>query len=717
MTADFHKTIQFADHHFKQCVNLPFPAFLVSLDGVFLQYNEECRTLFDLPEEVSFLDNISTYYIHPSDREQHLEQLHNLPPGQWLKSTVLDLKIGPKAKHVWDYSLAIWDTATSTIMGLVCLMIPLTKNQRYDRLFADLQLGIFNFREGQGLVHANDRFVKMHAYDSLEEMKDVSLKDLFCKPEDLEHLIDQLKVYGHIFKYPQEHQTKIGGQFTGSISARAVYNPGGKFIGMEGILEDISMEALYFKLVNEAPIGLYRIEINRNEEHILKHCNSRFANNRGAETPQELIGKDMRQFYYSEEEMRRFEEELIHKNEIIDYEMTAYNGKGELRRYEVHAKSLKNAEGRFIGHLGAEKDITDYLETRQQLQELTTDIGKVLHSYSSTLINAKQAMDAVIRSFAGKNLKVSDKEKLDEEKIGTQLSGNIAALRQSLEKIGAQLDMESSAADALSADLMRLLSLMEGRGIKQEIPNIRNAAIRIREILGDQISSGNFSREWMKEVRNQLREILRLCSLITLQRSVDTVLEMESSVNNLRSYILSPVKKKSGIQRVDLYELVVAVLRVLEEYAISRGIELRLNIRAIKNTYLNGDEEDLMRALMNIVHNAIKYSWTRKEPAKAFVTIHAALQQEWIQLEVENWGVGITQEELEKGLIYQVGYRGVHSSDKRRPGTGLGLYDSKKVIEKHGGMIQVSSTPTLGNLKNDYTSPFVTKVVIQLPRN
>ncbi|HMQ49269.1 MAG TPA: PAS domain-containing protein [Saprospiraceae bacterium] len=717
MTADYHKTIQFADHHFQQCVNLPFPVFLVSLDGTFLKYNEECRILFDLPQVVSFQDTISAYYIHPSDREQHLERLHDMPSGQWLKSTVIDLKIGANAKHVWDYSLAIWDDATHQIMGLVCLMIPLTKNQRYDRLFADLQVGIFNIREGRGLVHANNRFAQMHGYSSLEEMKDVPLNEFFCKSEDLEQIIEQLKESGHVFNRIQEHQTKNGGQFTGSMSARAVYNASGQFAGMEGILDDVTTEALYFKLVNEVPIGLYRIEINRNEEHILKHCNTRFANNRGAETPEDLIGKDMRQFYHSDEEMRRFEEELIHKNEIIDYWITAYNGKGEVRQYEVHAKSLKNTAGRFIGHLGAEKDITDYLETRQQLQELTTDIGKVLHSYSSTLINAKQAMDAVIRSFSGKSLKISGKEKLDENKISAQLHGSIAGLRQSLEKIGHQLDTESDDTNTFSAELMRLLSLIEGKGEKQEIPNIRNATIRIREMVGEQASIGNFSREWVKDIRNHLREILRLCSLITLQRSVDTVLEMESSVHNLRSYILSPVKKKTGIQRIDLYELVGAVLKVLEEYATSRGIEVRLNIRAIKNSYINGDEEDLMRALLNIVHNAIKYSWTRKEPAKAFVSVNANLQQEWVQLEVENWGVGITPEELEQGLIYQVGYRGIHSSDKRRPGTGLGLYDSKKVIEKHGGILQISSTPTLGNLKNDFSSPFVTKVLIQLPRN
>ena len=78
---------------------------------------------------------------------------------------------------------------------------------------------------------------------------------------------------------------------------------------------------------------------------------------------------------------------------------------------------------------------------------------------------------------------------------------------------------------------------------------------------------------------------------------------------------------------------------------------------------------------------------------------------------------GITQEELEKGLIFKVGYRGVNSSDRRRPGTGLGLYDALKVAQKHKGHLNITSNPSLGNSREDYSNPFITTVSIQLPRN
>ena len=79
--------------------------------------------------------------------------------------------------------------------------------------------------------------------------------------------------------------------------------------------------------------------------------------------------------------------------------------------------------------------------------------------------------------------------------------------------------------------------------------------------------------------------------------------------------------------------------------------------------------------------------------------------------------MAITEEELDQGLIFRVGYRGVNSSDRRRPGTGLGLYDAQKVVEKHHGRMSITSKPSLGNSKDDYSNPFITTVTIQLARN
>ncbi|MCB0614941.1 MAG: PAS domain S-box protein [Phaeodactylibacter sp.] len=725
MDTALQKIMDLAELEYRPCAGLPFAVYLVSREGVFLKYNEEAQAFFGLPAEPDFQHRVTDFYNQPGDREDYLSRLGRLERGQWLKNTTIDLKVNGQMRFVRDYTKAVWSEDGQAIAALLCLMVPINKGGRYHRLFNELPVGIFSFRKGSGLINANPRFVDMYGYDGLEEALFKAPADFIKYPEELEEMERRIWEKGSVSNEYQEHVRKDGSLFTAAVSARGVWDGDGNWVGTEGILEDVTMEAIYFRLVNEVPIGLYKVRINEQGEHILVHCNQHFANNRGAEAPEDLIGKDLRKWHISPQAFQDFHEALIRKDRegqsLVDYILPAYNGRGELRRYEVHVKLLKDSSGNIIGRVGAERDVTDYLDTKQQLDELTTDIGKVLHSYSSTLIHVKHTMDAVIRSFITKDLLLRENGMPDEERILGRISSEIGVLQNSVNNLLEKNRENRQFEDGVGEQLERLISLLvrfssEQSGA-QKLAIIRDGAIKIRELINDTVAKGNFPRELIKEARRQLREVLRLCSLATLGRGVDTVLEMESVVNNLRSYILTRVKYKEEPQRIDLYGLIIGAVRKMEEYAANRMVELRTNIKAIRNVYIDGYEDDLTRALLNILHNAIKYSWTRKGPGRAFVMIEGRMDADWININIENWGVAITQEELEKGLIFKVGYRGVNSSDRRRPGTGLGLYDALKVAEKHKGSLAITSNPSLGNSREDYSNPFITTVSIQLPRN
>ena len=725
MDTALQKIMELAAAEYRQCSGLPFAVYLASREGVFLKYNEEARAFFGLPAEPNLQDRVTDFYSQASDREDYLSRLGRIGKGQWLKNTTIDLKVNGQMRFVRDYTKAIWSEDGQSIVALLCLMTPINKGSRYHRLFNELPVGIFSFRNDSGLINANPRFVEMYGYNALEETLYKMPADFVKYPEELVEMERRIWEKGSVSNEYQEHVRQDGSVFTAAVSARAVWDGDGNWVGTEGILEDVTMEAIYFRLVNDVPIGLYKVRINEQGEHILLHCNQHFANNRGAESPEDLIGKDLREWHISPQAFQDFHEALIRRDgegqSLMDYILPAYNGKGELRRYEVHVKLLKDATGNIIGRVGAERDVTDYLDTKQQLDELTTDIGKVLHSYSSTLIHVKHTMDAVIRSFVTKDLLLKENGMPDEELILEKIGSETGILQTLLNSILEKNRDNRQFEDAVGEQLERLIGLLvrfssEQSGA-QKLAIIRDGTIKIREIINDTVAKGNFPRELIKEARRQLREVLRLCSLATLHRGVDTVLEMETVVNNLRSYILTRVKYKEESQRLDLYDLVIGATRKMEEYAANRGVELRTSIKAIRNVYIDGYEDDLTRALLNILHNAIKYSWTRKGPSQAFVMVEAKTDAEWIYLNIENWGVAITPEELEKGLVFKVGYRGVNSSDRRRPGTGLGLYDALKVAQKHKGHLNITSNPSLGNSREDYSNPFITTVSIQLPRN
>lgn len=601
--------IDLAAQAYFQAQDLPFAVFVTTIEGIFLKYNEECRLLFELPDVPDRQTNLCSFYLYPNERSQYIDHLYLLPKTDWLRNTTLDLIIKEEVVHVRDHTKAIWDETGERIVGLLCLMVPISKGDRYNRLFT------------------------------------------------------------------------------------------------------------------EVPIGLYKVRISAAGEHKLVYCNNHFAEHLGFAHPSELIGKDIRLFHESMEAFDYFEKELLETYErgqfLVDYVVTIINQAGQERRLEVHINLLKDRQGNIIGRVGAERDVTDYWETKQQLNELTTDFGKVLHSYSSTLIHSKHTMDAVIRSFIEEQEQDPKTLQLDEEKVGGLLRQAVQLLDRTLEKLWLKNEEVHFFDEQQVHQLQRILSLIKrdtGEQINvQHLAIVRDGSIKIKEEIKS-IVKGHFPKELVKDIRQQLTSILKLCSLVTLSRGVETVLEMETVVNNLRSYILTRVKQQEPLQQLDIYDIMVGVVKNMGEYAAKRNIELRMNIREIRNVMIDGYENDLVRALLNILHNAIKYSWERRSPAKAFVMIEGWSDRYWVYLKIENWGVPITDKELEQGLIFKVGYRGINSSDRRRPGTGLGLYDTLKVIENHKGEMTISSDPSLGNAKDDYSNPFVTRVNLKLAR-
>lgn len=719
----YRQIIQLAQPEFEQYAQLPFAVCLLSREGVFLKYNESGRLLFDLPLEPSFQDSISHFYLHKIDRQDHLRRLEQLPPGRWLNETALDLDIGGSTCYLRDSSIAIWDEEGQNIIGLLSLMINSSKSDRYHGLFSELPMGLFSLRFKEGLVNANRHFLEMHGYDSLVEIKNRSAEFFMNDIIEVKELEYKVRQEGQVVNRLQEHKRKNGTVFSASISVKAVCGIDGKPIGIDGIVEDVSNKEIYFKMVDNVPMGLYKIRINGAGEHIIAHCNQQFAQHLGFNFPSEIIGRDVRLFHRSSESFQNFHDQLVQKNQegkqLVDHIVELRDAEGKIRRHEVHSNLLKDANGKIIGRVGAERDVTDLWETRQQLNELTTDIGKVLHSYSSTLIHSKHSMEAVMRSFSTSDLLSGTDNLLDAEVVFNRVKHEAKALKSLFDKLLAREAEQPQIPEHNAMQLFRILNLIQSQGTQfdmRQLALIRDGSIKIKEISAD-LSNYNFPKEWIKQIKRQLDEVLRLCSLITLSVGVDAILEMETNVNNLRSYILTRVKPKEKLKKIDIYDLMIGVVRNMTEYATNRNIELRLNAKQLRNAYVKGNRTDLVRALLNILHNAIKYSWVRKSPAKAYVQIEGRADEENLYLSIANWGVAITKEEVEKGLIFKVGYRGANSRDRRRPGTGLGLYDSKKVIEQHHGNLTINSKPSLGNSEEDYSKPFVTTVNIQLPRD
>ncbi len=105
-----------------------------------------------------------------------------------------------------------------------------------------------------------------------------------------------------------------------------------------------------------------------------------------------------------------------------------------------------------------------------------------------------------------------------------------------------------------------------------------------------------------------------------------------------------------------------------------------------------GDYERLREVLTNLIGNAIKYS-----PDGGQIKVIGELgKNETARLTVSDQGIGIPTADHER--IFERFYRVDNGLARQTPGTGLGLFLVKAVIEAHGGRVSVKSAPGKGSL-------------------
>ncbi len=139
-------------------------------------------------------------------------------------------------------------------------------------------------------------------------------------------------------------------------------------------------------------------------------------------------------------------------------------------------------------------------------------------------------------------------------------------------------------------------------------------------------------------------------------------------------------------EAVDAGQICADAVRRLAAQAERAGVTLRWRAEA-ELPALRADPERLLRAVINLVHNAIKFT-----PAGGSVTVEARRHDGMGEIAVRDTGAGIPQAEQER--IFERFYK----VDRARSstGTGLGLAIVKHTAQAHGGRVEVESSPGAG---------------------
>ena len=126
----------------------------------------------------------------------------------------------------------------------------------------------------------------------------------------------------------------------------------------------------------------------------------------------------------------------------------------------------------------------------------------------------------------------------------------------------------------------------------------------------------------------------------------------------------------------------------------NEGIAERKNQRlgfvpALNPLLMAIDAVHLSRAITNLLTNAIAYT-----PEGGSITVQVASEDAEILITITDTGIGIAAEHLPH--IFERFYRVDKARRTEQGGTGLGLAITRKIVDAHGGTIEVSSTPGEG---------------------
>lgn len=184
---------------------------------------------------------------------------------------------------------------------------------------------------------------------------------------------------------------------------------------------------------------------------------------------------------------------------------------------------------------------------------------------------------------------------------------------------------------------------------------------------------------------------------------------------NIRGSVLEN-RDKFGYEfrRVNIYPIIRGAIELFRKEAKRKSVII--NEPAVKYPealFIEMSEPHIRRVFFNLIHNAVKYSYTSiVERSPRYVEVVCSSYEKFYCVEISNYGVGITPDEISESLIFESGYRGILARDRSRTGSGVGLSNVKQIIEAHNGHIEIKSK-VMGD--DPMTDPYRTTVKVCMP--
>ncbi len=195
----------------------------------------------------------------------------------------------------------------------------------------------------------------------------------------------------------------------------------------------------------------------------------------------------------------------------------------------------------------------------------------------------------------------------------------------------------------------------------------RMAATVAHEIRTPIVAIGGFARRLSQDIRDpRARRILDIIrsEAMRLEETLDTIL-----------FYVKPARPQK--KETNLNDLVETLCLYFAQEATEENIEIRFELEH-RLPLIPLDDRQMRQVILNIIQNAIQ---AMEEGGT--ITIRTRQEDDFSILEIRDTGCGIPEEDLRN--IFKEFFT------KKNKGTGLGLHVSSRIVENHGGWMEVTS--------------------------
>ncbi len=241
---------------------------------------------------------------------------------------------------------------------------------------------------------------------------------------------------------------------------------------------------------------------------------------------------------------------------------------------------------------------------------------------------------------------------------------------------------------------------------EEEALLLHNAALQEARQTADRanLSKSIFLANMSHELRTPFNGVMGLLSLLSqtpltaeqadmvkaandsarhLSRLLNDTLDLSSLEAGNITFTLEPVQLAAFLRSIE------ATFRPL---AAQKNLQFEITSAIPANVWIETDSTRLRQILFNLLHNAFKF--TQQGRIGLMVRTLEDAHQEWLEVDVEDSGIGMDQEAL--GQLFQRFFQVDSGLSRKFSGAGLGLHISMALARRFKGDIRVQSQVDAG---------------------